>query len=230
MVNFVAFSQPSKNGHGIFHSWLADFHRLKTSLQGRVFLDVFAILIQRRRSDRAEFSASQLRLKKVRGIHRSFTRPGTHNGVKLVDEENDLTIQISHLFKKSFETILKLSPILGARDHPAQVERDKAFIFHRIGNIPADDASGQALNNSSLAYSGFPNENWIVLGPTRKHLEDTANFLVPANHRINLSFPSAGREVLSVFFQSLVFSFGILVGDLLASSNFLESRLHLPSC
>ena len=62
VMHFVALLQSAQNRDRIFHARLIHHHRLKTPLQRRVLLDVFAILIERRRADRAQFAARQLRL------------------------------------------------------------------------------------------------------------------------------------------------------------------------
>ena len=51
VVHFVAFLEPTQNGNGILHTGLLDHHRLEAPFQGRILLDVFAILIKGGRSN-----------------------------------------------------------------------------------------------------------------------------------------------------------------------------------
>ena len=46
--------------------------------------------------------------------------------------------------------------------------------------------------------------------------------MIPADHRIDLALAGAGREIGAVFFESLVFSFWILVGDFLRAAHALD--------
>ena len=68
---------------------LAHHHRLETPFQRRVFFDVLAIFIQRRRADAAQFAARQLRLHHVRRVRRAFRRARADERVQFVNEQND---------------------------------------------------------------------------------------------------------------------------------------------
>ena len=70
-------------------------HGLETALQSGIFLDVFAIFVERGGADRTQFAASQRRLQHVRGVDGAFGGPGSDQGVQLVDEENDLPCESS---------------------------------------------------------------------------------------------------------------------------------------
>ena len=65
VMHFVAFLQSAQNCDRVFHGRFIHHDRLETPLQRRVFLDVFAVLIERGRADRAQFAARQQRLKHV---------------------------------------------------------------------------------------------------------------------------------------------------------------------
>ena len=92
VVHLVALLQPAQNRDGLFDRRFRHGHRLKPPFQCRVFLDVFAILIQRRRANTAQFAARQLRLQHVRRIRRTFRIARAHNRVQLVDKQNDLSL------------------------------------------------------------------------------------------------------------------------------------------
>ena len=67
-MRLVAFAQAAQNRNRIFDRRLVDDHRLKTSFERRVFLDVLAIFVKRRRADAPQFTAGQSRLEKLTGI------------------------------------------------------------------------------------------------------------------------------------------------------------------
>jgi len=54
----------------------------------------------------------------------------------------------------------------------------------------------------------LPDQNGVVLGPAGQHLHGAADFLVPANDRVNLARLGAGRQVQRVFLQRVILVFG----------------------
>ena len=46
VVHFVLFFEPAEDGNGVFHRGLTDEYLLEASLEGRVLLDVLAVLVQ----------------------------------------------------------------------------------------------------------------------------------------------------------------------------------------
>ena len=71
---------------------LIDEHRLEAAFQGRVLLDVLAVLVERGRADAVQFAAGQHRLEQVAGVHRAFGLARADDGVQLVDEQDDLAL------------------------------------------------------------------------------------------------------------------------------------------
>ena len=69
---------------------LAHHHRLEAALQGRVLLDVLAVLVQRGGADAVQLAAGQRGLEHVAGVHRALGLARADEGVELVDEEDDL--------------------------------------------------------------------------------------------------------------------------------------------
>ena len=92
VMDFIAFLQAAQDADGIFHARFFDQHRLETALQGRVFLDVFAILVQRGGADHVQFTARQHGLEHVAGVHRAFGLARANHGVHLVHEQQDLAV------------------------------------------------------------------------------------------------------------------------------------------
>ena len=89
VVHFVAFLQTPQNRDGRLHARLRDVNGLEPPFQRRVFFDVLAIFIERRRADATEFAARQLRFEHVRRVGRAFGRAGADQSVQFVDKQND---------------------------------------------------------------------------------------------------------------------------------------------
>jgi hypothetical protein len=60
---------------------------------------------------------------------------------------------------------------------------------------------------------------FIESGTSPETMRRAANFVVAADDGIDFPLPGAGGEVGAVFFESLVFSLGILVGDFLGAAH-----------
>ena len=112
-----------------------DEDRLEPPLEGRVLLDVLAVLVERRRADTVQLAARERRLQHVRGVRRALGRAGTDDRVQLVDEEDDAALGLGDLSQHRLQPILELAAILGAGDQCADVERDQAPLLQRLGNV-----------------------------------------------------------------------------------------------
>ena len=129
VMDLISLLDPTQDRDGILRRGFVHHHGLEAALEGGVFLDVFAILVERRRTDRAEFAAGELGFQHVRGVDRSFARAGSDDGVELVDEKNDLAIAAGHLLEEGLEPVLEFATVFRARDHRADVHGDEAFVL-----------------------------------------------------------------------------------------------------
>ena len=166
---------------------------LEAPLERRVLLDVLAILVERRRADRVQLAARQHRLEHVRRVHRSFGRAGADDRVQLVDEQDDLALRVGDLLEHRLQPLLELAAILRAGDQRAHVEGDDPLVLQALGHVAADDAAGQAFDDRGLADAGLADEHRIVLRAARQHLDDAADLLVAADHRIELASCAPAR-------------------------------------
>ena len=218
-MDFVALLESAEDGDGILDRGLADHHRLETTLEGGVLFDVLAVFVERGRADGAQFAAGELGFEQVRGIHRALAGSGADDGVELVDEEDDLALGIGDFLEERLEPLLELAAVFRAGEHAAEVHGDDALVLHRVRHVAGNDAAGEALDDGGLADAGLADEHRIVLRAAGKHLEHAADFVVAADDGIDFPLPGAGGEVGAVFFQRLVFSLRVVVGDLLRAAD-----------
>ena len=73
----------------------ATMHGLETAFQRRVLLDILAVLVQRRRADAVQLAARQHRLEQVARIHAALGFARAHNGMQLIDEQDDACLRSS---------------------------------------------------------------------------------------------------------------------------------------
>ena len=128
---------------------------------------------------------------------------GAHDGVQLVDEQDDAALALLHLAQHGLQTVLELAAVLRAGHHRTQIERDDLAILQRRGNVAGHDALGQPLHDGRLAGAGLADEHRVVLGAAGQHLDGAANFLVTADDRVQLALASLLSEVLAELLQGL---------------------------
>ena len=88
VMNFIAFFEAAQNRDGRLDARLLDKNGLEAALQGRVFLDVLAVFVERGRADAAQLAASQRRLEHIRSIGGAFRFAGANEHVQFVNEQN----------------------------------------------------------------------------------------------------------------------------------------------
>ena len=85
-----------------------DHHGLEPPLQRAVLLDVLPVLVQGRRADALQLAARQRGLQHVGRVDRAFGRAGAHQGVQLVDEQDDVLV-LGDLVHHRLEPLLELA-------------------------------------------------------------------------------------------------------------------------
>ena len=164
VVHLVALLEAAQDADGVVHGGLAHHHRLEAPLQGRVLLDVLAVLVQRGGADAVQLAARQRRLEHVARVHRALGLARADDGVQLVDEEDDLPGRVGHLLEHRLEALLELAAELGPGHHGAQVQRDQPLVLEALGHVAVDDAPRQALDDGRLAHARLADEHRVVLG------------------------------------------------------------------
>src|SRR5208282_6395211 len=102
-MHFVTLFEAAQNGNSVFDIGLANENNLEAALQGRIFLNMFAVLVERSSANRAEFATSQSWLKHVGRVHRPLSRACTNQRMQLVDEQDDLPGGIFNLLQHGFQ-------------------------------------------------------------------------------------------------------------------------------
>ena len=124
-----------------------------------------------------------------------------------------------HLLEHRLQPVLELAAVLGAGYQGAEIQGDDLLAFQGGRDIAVDDALGQSFDDGGLADAGLADEHRVVFGPARQHLDDPPDLLVTADDRVQLALAGDIGEVAGVFFQGLVFFFGIGVGDPLVAAH-----------
>ena len=222
VVRLVALLEPAQDRDRVRDRRLADEDRLEPALERGVLLDVLAVLVERRRADRAQLAAREHRLQQVGRIDGALGRTGPDDRVQLVDEEDDLAGGVLDLREDGLEPLLELAAVLRAGEERADVERPHALALQALGHVAGDDALREPLDDRRLPDAGVADEHRVVLRAPREHLDDAPDLLVAADDRVELPGLGERRQIAAVLLERLVRALGILRRHLLAAAHALE--------
>ena len=194
VVDLVPLPEAAQDADGVLDGRLADGDRLEPSLERGVLFDVLAILVECRRTDRVELATRQHGLQHVRRIDRTFGGAGSDHRVQLVDEENDLSLGVGDLLEDRLQPFFEFAAILRAGDQRAHVERHDALALQAFGNVAADDAPRESLDDGRLADARLADEHRVVLRAARQHLDHAADLFVAADDRVQLARDARARS------------------------------------
>ena len=151
-----------------------------------------------------QLAARQGGLEHVGGVHRPLGLARTHQGVQLVDEQDDVALAVLHLLQQGLQPLLELAAILGTGHQGAEIERQQPAVAQGFRHVAVDDAVRQALGDGGLADAGLADQHRVVLGPARQHLDDAADLLVAADHRVELARARGLGEIARVLLERVV--------------------------
>ena len=186
------------------HRRLAHEDRLEPARQGGVLFHMLAVFIQGGRAHAVQFAPRQGGLEQVGGVHRAVRLAGADQGVHLVDEQDDRAFGGGDLVQHGLQPLLELAAVLRAGDQRAHVEGQQLLILQAFRHIAVDDAQGQAFDDGGLADAGLADQDGIVLGAARQHLDGAPDFLVAADHRVELLVAGGLGQVAGVALQGVV--------------------------
>ena len=77
-----------------------------------------------------------------------------------------------------------------------------------LRHIAVHDAQAQPLGDRRFAHAGLADQNRIVLGAAREHLDGAADLLIAADHRVELTGGGVRRQIARETLQGVVAFFG----------------------
>ena len=194
MVRLVAVAQALEDLHRLLDAGLLDLHRLETTLESRVLLDVLAVLVVRRRPDRLELAARQHRLEHLRSVDRALCRTRTHKRVNLVDEQDDVTAR-ANLLQDLLQALLEVAAVARTRNQRAHIEAVNLLILDGLGHVAVHDRLGEALDDRRLTDTGLANQDRVVLRAARQDLHDALHLDAAADDGVQLVLARGLRQV-----------------------------------
>ena len=152
---------------------------------------MLTVLVEGGGADSLQLSPGQQRLEDRRRVNRPLGCPGTHQGVDLVDEKDDVAAG-PDLLENLLEALLEVAPITASGHQSAQIKGVELLSSNRLGDVPPGHHLGQALDDGRLAHARFADQHRIVLGSTGEDLHDPLQFALPSDDRVQLLL--GGRE------------------------------------
>ncbi len=180
---------------GFFHG-----DRLEAALQSGVLLDIFAVLVDGGSPDDLQLPPAEGRLEDVGGVDGPLGAARPHDGVELVNKENDVP-RPADLAQDMLQLLLKFPPILCARHHGGQIQGINSLAQQVLGGVSVGNGNGQPLHHGGLAHARLPDQGGVVLGPPGQYLNQALQLLLPADHRIQPALPRHAGQVPGALVQ-----------------------------
>ena len=195
VVRLVALLQAAQDRDRVGDRRLADEDRLEATLERRVLLDVLAVLVERRRADRAQLTAREHRLQQVRGVDGAFGRARADDRVQLVDEEDDLARRVLDLGEDGLEPLLELAAVLRPGEQRADVERPHALALEPLGTSPATMRCASPSTIAVFPTPGSPMSTGLFF--VRRERTCMTRRISSSRPMTGSSFPDSASEVRS---------------------------------
>ena len=208
--DLVLFLEATQDRDGVLNGRLAHQNGLETTCERRVLLDVLAVLVECGCADRVQVATGERRLQDVAGVHGTLGGTRAHNGVELIDEQDDLALRLLHFLEHCLQAVLELAAILGAGDQRAHIELDEVAVTQGARHVAGHDTLSDALDDGRLADARLADEHGVVLGAAGQDLDGTADLVGTADDRIELAGASEVADVAAVLLQRL--KLGLVLG------------------
>ena len=152
------------------------------------------------------------------------------SSMKTMMRPSSMAIFLQHRLEPLFE----LAAILGPASSAGHVQRQHPLALEGfLGHFVVDDALRQSFHDGGLADARLADQHRVVLGPALQDLDRTADFVVTADHRIELAHAGPLGEIEGVFLQRLALPLGLLaahVGPPRTASIAASSALRFRPC
>ena len=155
---------------------------------------MLAILIQGGGTDCLQFTSSKHGLEDGGRIDCTLCGSGTHEGVDLIDEQDDVAASLD-FFEHLLEALLEISSITRTSNKCTKIERVQLLSLQRLWHVVRCDGLSESLDDGSLANARLSDEHGVVLGAARQHLHHALCFAISSDHGIELVLTSQLGEV-----------------------------------
>ena len=181
----VPVAQALEDLDGVGDRRLFDLDGLEPALEGRVLLEMLAVLVEGCRADGLQLAASKHRLEDRRGVDGALGGPCSDQRVELVDEQDDVAAG-ADLLEHLLQALLEVAAIAAPGDQRAEVEGVELLVLEELGDGVGGDALGEALDDRGLADPRLTDQHGVVLRAAGENLHDPLGLADAADHGVEL--------------------------------------------
>jgi len=167
------------------------------------------------------------RLQHVAGVDGALGLAGADHGVQLVDEDDGAALVLRQLLQHALQPLLEFAAVLGAGEQRGHVEHQQPLALQAFRHFLVDDALRQALDDGGLADARLADQHRVVLGAPLQDLDAAADFIVAADHRVELAGAGAVGEIKGEFAQRLSLAFVRLRRNIFAAPDLFDGLLQV---
>ncbi len=138
--------------------------------------------------------------------------------MKRMTSPSDSSTSLRTAFRRSSNSPRYLAPAMRA---PRSRAITRLFLS-ASGTSPFDDPLGEPLDDGGLADARLADEDRVVLGAAGEDLDDAADLLVAADHRVELALARELCQVAAVLLEGLVAVLGVRVVHALVAADVLQ--------
>jgi hypothetical protein len=106
--------------------------------------------------------------------------------VYLVNKQNHIAVALQ-LGHNGFDTLLKLSAVLGACHEGGKIEHYEALVEQRATHFLLLNAQSETLHDGRFAHTGLANQDRVVLFPATEDLADALYFALATDDGIEFA-------------------------------------------
>ena len=126
--------------------------------------------------------------------------------MNFVDEQNDVTAGFDFL-QHFLQALFKVSAITATGNKCSKVECVQLLTSQCLWYVVAHDLLCKAFNDCCFSNAWLTNENWVVLGATRKNLHHAFHFALTTNYWVELVVFCQLRQVATELIKNLAAAF-----------------------
>ena len=185
VVRLVALAQAAEDRDRVGDGRLVDLHDGEAALEGRVLLDVLAVLLEGGRADAPKLAAGERRLEEVAGVHAAAAVLAGEQEVHLVDEEAARSVVASggggarrvvgllELGEDRLHALFKLAFVAGAGVQSTEVKAPE-WADERRRNVAAARSDIRRVRSTHLTIRCASPSAIALCGVSAFALEDIA--------------------------------------------------------
>ena len=203
-MQLVFLLEAAQDRDGVLDRRLGDDTPAGTAAPARRPSRRASVFVERRRADAMQLAARQRRLSRLEASIAPSALPAPTSvcisSMKRMMPPSAAVTSLSTAFRRSSNSPRYLAPAISAPRSSAS-----SFLSCRLsGTSPLTMRSAKPFDDGGLADAGLADQHGIVLGAPRQHLDGAADFLVAADHRIELAVARRLGEVAGIFLERVI--------------------------